>query len=934
MFGREAERAQIEVLLDAMQTAPSGLALAGEPGMGKTVVWRAGVAQAQARGYAVLVSAPAAPDAALAFAGLDDLLESVGADVRSALAPARREALNAALGTAETDGGPGARDPATLARAVLALLRELSARGPVLVAIDDEQWLDRATARVLAFALRRLRAEPVGILLARRRDGQGALWPELVGGFGSEGIPLTTIGPLGPRDIARLLADRLDRSLPAAVLRRVHEASAGNPLYALAIASELARVGREGLGDRTLPVPGTLKGALERRLAQLEPRAGQPLLVAAALSGPTLGTIQAVLPGFTLRDLDSAVEGEIVEVSGDRVRFTHPLLASTHYSLAAPARRRALHRMLSESVSDEELRARHLALGAEAPDRMIALLIEQAATKSVRRGAPEAAADLLEQAARLTPDTTLEAKRSRIIAAAEHHTVAGDFTRARGLLESVLDDMPGGPQRARALHVLARLRSDDFALAARLLQEAIDEAGKHDRIAAQCHSQLVEVSLNRGDGDTAGRHSEAALRCAEAAGDPGLLAQILAQRGLEAFFGGAGIQHEVMQRAVALEQEDDGRPTYTRPSTQLGLQLFWSDDLEPARPLLERALRRATERGEENDRAGLLFHLAHLEWEAGRLESARRLTAEVIQSGAQLADAQTDSYVLWLRAFTALRGGDLIDARLRALEAIEVAASLGDHFIASFSGAIVAATELWSSDPAAAHARLSGLRDGLVAGDDGFVGSLTLPFWSLDIEALIALGRLDAAGEVLEHLTGRGQRAGNPNAVGIAHRCAGLLAAARGDIPAAIGAMDAALEDHAQRRLPFELGRTLLETGTLQRRLKRKGDAKRSLELALATLEPLGASLWSARARDELGRIGLRRSAGGDGLTPAQQRVAELVAAGKTNREIAAELFMSLRTVESHLTVVYRRYGVRSRAQLVAAMSASGSAQPTLGAPA
>jgi DNA-binding CsgD family transcriptional regulator len=464
--------------------------------------------------------------------------------------------------------------------------------------------------------------------------------------------------------------------------------------------------------------------------------------------------------------------------------------------------------------------------------------------------------------------------------------------------------------------------------------EAIEQAAEHDRLAAQCHFQLVEVSLNRGDGESATRHSEAALWRAEKSGDPGLLAEILAQRGLAAFFSGAGIQHEVMQRAVALEQADDERSPYSRPSTQLGFQLLWSDDLDAARPRLERAVRRASERGEENDRAGLLFHLAHLEWEAGRVERAQRLTADVIEARAQLADAQTDSYVLWLRAFSALHGGDLVEARSRALEAMEVATGLGDHFIASFSSAIVAATDLGSGNPAAAHARLPELRDGLMAGEGGFVGSLTLPFWSLDIEALIALGSLDEAASVLAHLSARARGASNSNAVAIAHRCEGLLWAARGELPAAIAAMDAAVQAHALRLLPLELGRTLLEAGTQQRRLKRKGDAKRSLELALSTLEPLSAARLIARARDELGRIGLRRSTAGAGLTPAQRPVAERVVAGKTNREIGAELFMSLRTVESHLTVVYRHHGVRSRAQLVAAMSSSAAARASLQTPA
>jgi len=202
-----------------------------------------------------------------------------------------------------------------------------------------------------------------------------------------------------------------------------------------------------------------------------------------------------------------------------------------------------------------------------------------------------------------------------------------------------------------------------------------------------------------------------------------------------------------------------------------------------------------------------------------------------------------------------------------------------------------------------------------------FLGSLTLPMWSTDVEALIALGRLDEADPVVTDLRQRAARSDNPHAVAIGHRCDGQLLAARGDIAAAIEAMDAALEAHRERPVPLELGRTLLELGALQRRARRKTAAKRTLEEAVAIFEPLEARLWIDRARDELTRIGLRRAALSEGLTPAQTRVAELAAAGLSNQEIASTLYMSTRTVESHLTKIYREYGVRSRAQLVGALA-------------
>lgn len=233
----------------------------------------------------------------------------------------------------------------------------------------------------------------------------------------------------------------------------------------------------------------------------------------------------------------------------------------------------------------------------------------------------------------------------------------------------------------------------------------------------------------------------------------------------------------------------------------------------------------------------------------------------------------------------------------------------------------MASLELWSGAPEPAHRRLNPFREQMLDSRLRFLGSLTLPMWSTDVEALIALGRLDEADPVVTDLRQRAARSDNPHAVAIGHRCDGQLLAARGDIAAAIEAMDAALEAHRERPVPLELGRTLLELGALQRRARRKTAAKRTLEEAVAIFEPLEARLWIDRARDELTRIGLRRAALSEGLTPAQTRVAELAAAGLSNQEIASTLYMSTRTVESHLTKIYREYGVRSRAQLVGALA-------------
>ena len=921
VFGRDGERARVEQLLDTVPDGTVGLALEGTPGVGKTTVWREGVRRGGERGYRVLSSSPAEPDAALAFSGLGDLFDGIPEDAMGRLSAPQRQALDAALLAGDGGATGSAVDPRALPRATLSLLRQLAVDRPLIVAIDDEQWLDRPSARALGFALCRLRDEPVGVLLTRRVASAGALWPELSRGFGKDGLRAVGLEPLDIKAIGRLLNAELDRAISPPLLRRIYETSAGNPLYALAIARELGSASERGLGDQEVPIPATLADAIERRLGDLDVRAADPLLVAAAASNPTLALIQSVLPAFALNDLDGAERAEVIAIAGDRVRFMHPLLASAVYSQAPPPRRRELHRALAMVVADEEERAQHLALGAEAPEREVAVTIEHAAGRATRRGAPEVAAQLLEQAARLTPADAEQARRSRTLAAAEQYKAAGAFDRARALLEMVLEELPDGPVHARALAQLAGLRNDDYEIASALLEQALPEAGDHHRLAAQIEAQLAENRANRGDHAGATEHGRAAVTRAEQAGDPGLLAQMLAANGVMAFFHGQGVQHESLARAIELAEHDREMPSYSWPSTSLGLQLFWSDQLDAARPLLESSMRRAIERGEEYDRAAIAFHLAHLEWEAGNREVAEQLTTEATEAQQQVADPQAGLYLTWLQAFCAARDGHLDRARTRATKAIELAARIGDNFNSSFATAILAETELWTGQAGPAHERLAPLRDAFRS----IVGSLTLPFWSYDVEALIALGRLDEADQIGGDLLDWAREAENPNAIGIAERCRGLLLAARGDNVDAIDAMDAALAQHELRPLPMELGRTLLEKGTLQRRAKRKSAAKQSLEHALAILEPLQARMWVARARDELGRVGLRRAVVSDGLTPAQRRVAELVLAGMSNRQIADTLYMSLRTVETHLTKIYRELGVKSRAQLITTMTTAGS---------
>ena len=924
VFGRHAEQIQLQQALDLAADGPTGIAIEGAPGIGKTALWLSAVADARQRGYQVISTAPGEPDAALAFAGLSDLLDATPEQLLAGLPGPQRRALEAAL--ALTDAIDAPSDQVVLPRGVLTVLRALSAGDPLLIAIDDEQWFDRSSARVLAFALSRVRRERICVLLGRRADSDGALWPELQRGYAGGQLEHLRLGPLEDDAVHALLTAHLKRKVGRPVVRRVQEISGGNPLYALAIAREVDE--QATLPDfEALPIPPTLGDAIAQRLAGLHERAADALLVAAAVSAPSLALVQSVLPEFALADLDGAVGNGIVDLGEGRVRFTHPLLASIHYSQTPPARRRELHRILAEVfVSDQEEHAHHLALSAEAPNHQIAMTLEHAAAQATRRGAPEVAAALLEQAARLTPADAEPAVHSRLIAAAEQHYASGDLPRSRSVLESLLDQLPPGATRARALLQLAKLRFDDFSIASGLAEEALRNAASQDRLGAQIELVRAELCVNAGDQRASAEHATAAVQHAERANDPGLLAQTLGFAGISAFFNGGGIQADLMERAIALEQYAEGTPSYYLPSSSLGNQLLWSDLLDQARPLLQGSLARANARSEESGRHGLTFHLAHLEWEAGNSADAQRLTDELEQITRQLGDGQAEIYLLWLQAFAAERHGDLETARQRAGDAAEAAEKVGDAFIVTFSTAILAAVDLSSGRPQEAHQRLPALREALVGDGRGFIGSLTLVLWTYDIEALIAIGRLQEAESLVDELLERAVQAANPNAIAIAHRCRALLLMAQGRLDDAVEPIESAMTEHARRPLPFELGRTLLEKGTLERRLKRKSAAKRSLEQALAILEPLQAGQWVARTRDELDRVGLRRAAGG-GITPAQTRVTELVLAGMTNREIAATLYMSLRTVETHLTKIYSHHGVRSRSQLIATLATTTPAR-------
>jgi DNA-binding NarL/FixJ family response regulator len=721
----------------------------------------------------------------------------------------------------------------------------------------------------------------------------------------------------------RLLAELIEGKTPRRMLQRVHEVSGGNPLYVLALGAELARQGGHAGGSRGLPIPTTLGDAIAQLLKSAGAGIEAPLFAVAALAHATPALLAAALDNFDVSDLDEAVGAGVVEIAGDRIRFSHPLLASVHYASVPAHEQRDLHLRLAGAVANREERSMHLALGTETPDEEIAGELEAAAALAAQRGAPEAAAELLEQAIRLTPLEQYQARWSRTATAAEHYYAAGDSAQARKLLEQVLLEQPDGQTSARARLRLALVRTDDFEFGVSMLQQALLEAGDDDRLRTEI--LLVQCDWCGNVGDAAGQlqHARAAVSSAERLGAPGPLAAALAALGAGLFHRGEGIRHDLFKRAIDLERSaPQSTSTYYLPSTMYGSVLRIENDLDAARPLLEQAVRRARQRGEEGaDLIPLLVRLARLESEAGNVAASGQWLAAATEAARTHVNYEMDSWLAHLRAEIAVGRGDLERARSDATEVLRLATQSGDVQMQRDGDAVLAEVELLSGETQSAHQRIQPWRERTIAHGPWYVGWMTLSLWSIDVEALILSHRLDEAQPVLEDLLARASIYPNPHAAAIAARCEGLLLAARGRLADAIEAMEAALAAHARRPVPLEVGRTLLEKGSIERRAKRKAAAKQTLEQALAILEPLDSAIWLARTRDELGRIGLRRATVSDGLTPAQQRVAELAASGATNREIALKLYMSERTVEAHLTKVYREFGIRSRAQLAVSIA-------------
>jgi DNA-binding CsgD family transcriptional regulator len=918
IVGRDAELASIRDFVARVLAGPLGLVFEGDAGMGKTTLWRAAVDHAQSEGLLVLQAQPVESETTLSFTGIGDILDPVLDDVLAALPAPQRAALTRALALGD-DGGPEL-EPRTLRVAVLNALRLVAEQHPVLVAIDDSQWLDYASSAVLAYGLRRLRTEPLGLVLARRSGLESVLLEELLRSPAGERFTRVELGPLDAVALGRAVQQELGATLPRPVLAEVHAASGGNPFYALEIVRALRRTGFSIEAGQPLQLPESLHELVQGRIRALPDETRDFLLAAAAHAHPTIA-VTAAASGITREvGLVSALDARVVELDGDRIRFTHPLLAAGVYQAAGRSRWLEVHRRLAELLEDPEARAWQLAASVVAPEEGVAAALEDAARHARARGALRPAALLLDRAEELTSAGRGDDRFRRAVEAARLHYEAGDSPRADAQLDALVDRLPPGPKRARALVRLARVRSyerqrDAVDLFLQALAEAEDElevlASAHEGLSA-CFFRLRERL------EESVEHAEIAGRLALELGDEALAAEALASKLLPETLLGRESAAATAARALELQDAAGERRVLAQPLWMTSVYWWWTDDLERAHVANEQMLRRAAELGDESSVPYVLVLLGLIECTLGRYESALERALEGREVAAQSGQPALVSYHFALEALAAALLGREEEARSAARRALELVPETAGRPAELVAVSALGTLELSLSEHRAAAEVLAGTVD--FVRRQRFGEPAAMRFVVDHVEALVSLGRLAEARELLDWYEGHAQRLERASALAACARCRGLLAAAEGMLDDALALYADALEWHERVELPLDRGRTLLAFGAALRRAKRRRDARDALEQALGLFERIGAALWAERTRAELRRISGRAPSAG-ALTPAEERVAALVAEGRTNREVAAALFLSQRTVEGHLSKVFAKLGIRHRAELAAALS-------------
>ena len=799
---------------------------------------------------------------------------------------------------------------------MLAALRACKAESPVLAAIDDVQWLDQASLEALAFALRRVPGGPLSLLVSARSDaaadpltaGQPPPphdWHALLAA-----LPATDVIDLAPLDMWQI-QNLLSANVTAAQARLVARQSRGNPFWAIQISANL-----DSAPGAVPPLARTLTSRLSRSLS---PEARDALAVVAAAG--RIGTAEAVAVLDHLPDpaaaVDAAVVAGVVAETGDRLVVAHPLIGSAAVESLPPGRRQQLYRRLARAASGAERYAHFAALAAgPGPDPALADALETAAAAARSRAANSEAGQFAAQAVLFTPESGEQALVRRRIRAGELLFLAGGLQRSLEHL-AVLDlDQLSTPDLERALPLLLDLV--DFvggtAAATAMITRAAGawecDPRRRALVLALASDVVYGIPGSRGAAATE------AISCAEAAGAPAnaALHRALVNLFIAKVTSAEGLDAGLLDRAARLEPGLPSGWLHDSADMHRGWSRY-TEDLDAARAALQSSIARARDLGDDRALATFLNFLATTEVLAGDYAAAAA-AASAADAAAAWYDWPPHPWHVEPRCELLIRDGDL-DGAARLIEEMlpdGADAVIPPRITARFKGACLRGkVSAWRGDHAATVQHLeraAWCADQLDWADPGVRGRLDI----LLAEAYVAVGRPGDARRISGWLQELGGRLSRPALTGDADRIDALLCAADGDLDAAAGSARAAVTAHESCPLHLELARSLLVLGQVERRRKARRQSSDALRRAHALAAEMGHRPLLAQIEREQPRVAAVRS--GSELTATERRVADLIAAGATNREAAAALFVSVRTIQTHVAAVYRKLGVRTRAEL------------------
>ena len=904
--GRTAERARIDRLLSEVRAGRgAALTLRGPPGIGKSTLL-ADVCD-RADGMQLLSAFGVESESELPFAALSALLRPLLPRLGE-LAPPYRAALERALGLTPE----GAPDRFGIGVATLNLLTLAAEESPVLVTVDDAQWVDAPSADVLLFAARRVARDPVVMLFAVREDGGVT--------FDAPGVSDLPLSGLD-RDACRtLLEEALGAPLPWSTVDRLRDATGGNPLALVELPS-LVDHERFASGEGPeLPVPvgPRISRAFARRIRELPGDAGRALAYAAVSETGDMAEIGGVLRrlGLDSSALAPAEVAGLVTVGAGRLTFRHPLLRAVAYQDMSGPERRIAHLAFAEVLAGDASRTRrawHLAAAVVELDEGIASELEMAAAEAHERAAPAAAGTALAAAARLSPDEHDRVRR--LLAAAENFHLAGRGRDAERVLADALALASDPMTRSDVNHLRSRvvlMDSPCLENRSRLLAESARVSAADPVRAAAMLIDAAFTSLMAGEPREMLELGRRAHPVADRVGGTLALCSCYALGAGLVLTGQEDEAAPLLARAEALvEAEDSVAAGYLAVS--LAQSCNWRSDHVRGRDLADRIIGRARRDSFLTVLPFALAVLAEAQFHLGDWKSAYAAGTESVSLAEEFGQrAELANSLVRLAHIEAGQGRE-DDCREHARRAMALASELQVHSVTTLAGTTLGFLELSLGRHDDAIARLE------PTGRTAIEAGLRQPgvaMWAVDLaEAYARAGDPKRARITLDRFSELSLRPGRFAALAAASRVRGLLAP--GD--EYVEAFAEALRWHDLAPLPLEIARTRLCFGERLRRGKRIGEARDMLRAALDAFEALGACRWADRARSELEASGEHRRARVDpasDLTPQELQIAMLVVEGLSNREAASTLFISPKTVEVHLTHIYRKLGVRSRTQL------------------